>query len=577
MSDISLANGAPHVPNPPEGPALSSGHGTPASTTRVFGILLLITLAGAAVRLAIPGKISLWYDEANTLLFSNYAYDLLKLFNSDYNTDPPLFVLLTRLWHDILVLLPWKPGTYAYDYLLRLLPAVFSILTVPATFWAGRSLFRYAPLQDGSENASGGISIEDKTSLFAAFLVAISPFQVFYAHELRCYSLFGLLGVVSLVFFTNALHDNKHTSWMLLTACLALSFWNHFLAAWFFICIDVYLLLTFPYSKQYYLKWGFWHLVAGLACLPVLYLAWQTTEIINNIIYSWIPAPDIKTPFITFKAFFAGYSPRAWAYWLVFLICSGFCGLGALHLRRHGRPLLLLILWTCLAVAVCAFLWRIRSFSYYEIRLFIGSAISASLLAGLGWAKLPRIARIAAAVVVTALTVPLLADVYAQRIHPVPQHRLGVRHKAENRAATQALARLSSPGEPVFHASHITLSPFRIYLAAHPQKHICLSPEAVDGFIGAYPNQPLWESLDMIPVPVTDLNLNVPSFWLVLSWWEPFEPPQDIINLEHWFQERFTEVDRQSFFAVTLLRFKQQNSVLPPDTVVKDEGSTGIF
>jgi len=564
MSNTSLVHSVPHMPNPPAGSAASSESDTLTSTKHVFGIVLLITLAGAAVRLAIPGKISLWYDEANTLLFSNYAYDLLKLFNSDYNTDPPLFVLLTRLWHDIVVLLPWKPGTYAYDYLLRLLPAAFSILTVPATFGAGRSLFRYAPLQEDSGNAFGGISLENKTSLFAAFLVAISPLQVFYAHELRCYSLFGMLGALSLWLFTKALHDNKHTSWMLLAACLALSFWNHFLAAWFFICIDLYLLLTFPSSKKYYLKWAVWHLVAGVACLPVLYLAWQTSHIINNIIYSWIPAPDIKTPFITFKAFFAGYSPRAWAYWPVFLICSGFCVLGAWRLRRHGRSLLLLTLWTCLAVAVCAFLWRIRSFSYYEIRLFIGSAISASLLAGLGWAKLPRVQRLVTAVVVTALTLPLLADTYAQRIHPIPQHRLGVRHKADNRAAAEALARLGTPGEPVFHASHITLSPFRIYQPDRIQKHVCLRPDQVDGFIAACPNEPQWRNLDMIPVPVEKLDLDVPSFWLVLSWWEPFEPPQDVIDLEHWFQERFTEVDRQNFFAVTLVHFKARGKQSSP-------------
>jgi hypothetical protein len=66
----------------------------------------------------------------------------------------------------------------------------------------------------------------------------------------------------------------------------------------------------------------------------------------------------------------------------------------------------------------------------------------------------------------------------------------------------------------------------------------------------------------MIPVPVEELNLDVPSFWLVLSWWEPFEPPQDVIDLEKWFTERFTEVDRQTFFAVTLVRFTKRVPVL---------------
>lgn len=557
MSDTIPVNNTPLSKNPGTGVSVPAGVGKSA-----LPILLLMTLVGAVIRLLISPRISLWYDEANTLLFGNYAYDLLKLFNSDYNTDPPLFVLLTRLWSDIVDLLPWKTGTYAYDYLLRLLPAAFSILTIPATFWAGRSLFRFAPLQDRSGNAPNGSLLEDRVSLFAAFLVAISPLQVFYAQELRCYSLFALSGAVSLWLFTKALHDNKHTSWMLLSLCLALSFWNHFLAAWFFICIDLYLLLTFPSSKKYYLKWAVWHIVAGIACLPVLYLAWQTTEIINNILYSWIPAPDIKTPFITFKAFFAGYSPRAWAYWPVFLICSAFCILGAWRLRRNGRSLLLLTLWTGLAVIICALLWRLRSFSYYEIRLFIWSAISASLLAGLGWASLPRAARLVTAAALLVLTVPLLADTYAQRIHPVSQHRLGVRHKAENRAAAQVLARLGLPGEPVFHASHITLSPFRIYQPDRFQKHVCLRPDQVDGFIAACPNEPQWRNLDMIPVPVEELNLDVPSFWLVLSWWEPFEPPQDVIDLEKWFTERFTEVDRQTFFAVTLVRFTKRVPVL---------------
>jgi len=151
MSDTLPVNNTPLSKNPGTGVSVPAGVGKSA-----LPILLLMTLVGAVIRLLISPRISLWYDEANTLLFGNYAYDLLKLFNSDYNTDPPLFVLLTRFWSDIVDLLPWKPGTYAYDYLLRLLPAAISILTIPATFWAGRSLFRFAPLQDRSGNASNG-------------------------------------------------------------------------------------------------------------------------------------------------------------------------------------------------------------------------------------------------------------------------------------------------------------------------------------------------------------------------------------------------------------------------------------
>lgn len=521
--------------------------------------LAFITLLAASIRLYISPSIALWYDEACTLLLSDYVSVPLRIFNPDYNIDPPLFLIIAWFWSGFLDLFPVSPGTYVYDYLLRVPTILFSTLAVPVTYFAGKALLVSIPGGSDSRGAAGLGQSEDRALLFASFLVAISPFQLYYAHELRSYSLFGLLGIISLWLFARALHHNRPTSWALLTFVLVLAFWNHFFAAWFVICIDVFLLITWKTSRHLYRTWAFWHVVVGLACIPPLYNAYQTSEIVSQITGQWIPPPDIKSLFITFKTFFAGYSPRSWAYWPIFLVASALCLLSIYGLRRRPRTLLLLLIWTFLPMVLSFLFWRTRTFSYYEIRLFIACGISAAILVGFGWSLLPRIVRVAALLAILTFTFYLSADTYAQRFHPLPEHRLGVRHKAHNRTAANYIEAQGTAQESIFHLSHVTLPAFRIYLPDFTQRHICLGQEQLSGFIGALPNLPLWQHLDMVPVPLANLDLNISSFWVVVSWWEPFNKPGDLTEVENRLRTQFVETDRREFFALTVVHFQKRS------------------
>jgi len=534
----------------------SSNHEPARAWSHIPLLLGLITLLAALLRLCILPRIGLWYDEACTLFLSDYAAHWRQLFNPDYNNDPPLFLIIILIWRRFIELLPVTPGSYLYDYLLRIPPILFSTLTVPAVYFAGRSVLSATSPISAGETQTNAPPRDHPALLFAALLTAISPIQLYYAHELRSYSLFALLGTLCLWCFAKASRDNRTSSWALLTICLVLAFWNHFFAAWFFLCIDVYLVLTWHQNLHLYRTWAFWHVVAGIACLPPLYIAYRTSQIVSAITGQWIPAPGIKSLFITFKAFFAGYSPHAWAYWPVFLSMTLLFCLGVWRLRARRQPLLLLLLWTALAMIVSMTVWSRRDFSYYEIRLFVWAAIPAALLAGAGWQGLPRFLRLLSLVLILAFTLPLLADTYTQRFHPLPQHRLGVRHKADTRGAANYILQHGTPGESVYHASHVTLPSFRAYLPDTPQKHVCLGYEQLEGFIHAYPNLPLWQHLDMVPVPLTELDIEQRSFWLVISWWEPFERPPDLRAIEEWFSQRFNELERKDFFGVTLIHLR---------------------
>lgn len=519
--------------------------------------LLFIIFLGAVLRLVFFDFRGLWYDEGSTLLLSEYVSNFFPLFNTDYNTDPPLFLIIIYVWRRVIAALGLTLTYFWQDQLLRIVPLFFSVLAIPAVYFATHSILTNLERTDSSETTRDSLALAEHASLLAALLIAISPLQLYYSHELRNYSLFTLFAAIILWAFSNAIRYNRPFSWALVALFLTLGFWNHFFAAWFFIVLDIFLILTWRSYKHVLKPWLLWHCIAGLACLPPLYLAYHTALIINNIKIAWTPPPDLKTPFITFKALFTGYGPTVWAYWAIFLLAGFLCCLSLWSLRRQQKTLLLLLLWTALPIVVCTIIWRLRSFSYYEIRLFIGSSISAAILAGIGLASLPKLVQRTILLLLIVFTVPLIGDTYAHRIHPVPTHRLGVRYKPENRAAAEYIASHSPPTDPVFHASHVTLTAFKTYLPNRIQKHVCAAEHYVQGFIDAYPSPRLWQNLGLIPVPADTLEFNTNTFWLVISWWEPFEIHPMVYELESWFHERFIEIDRKEFFALTLIRFQK--------------------
>jgi len=525
-----------------------------AGSSKQVCLLLLICFIAAALRLYGLADEGLWYDEGCSIYLSDYASRCDRLLNMDYCNDPPLFLVLLLGWRRILSSIS---GSLATDFMLRLLPCFFSVITVPAVYGAFRGLLQYRTTPETSPQDS---RFAELSALAAAFLVAVSPFHRYYAQELRCYSLLTFLAVLVLWNFIAALRDNRLWQWITLTLLLSLSLWTHFFSAWLFLVLDLYLLLTFRAHKKRYIPWALCHIAALLLSLPALLLAWRMSQVVAAIAVQWIPPPGLKTLFITFKTFFAGYSPRSLVYWPLFLLSAGLCLFGVRALRHSRQNLLLLLLWAGLPMVSSAVLWRIRDFSYYELRLFIWCAPAAALLAACGWASMRFRTRIVIGSVFLLLTGLLLSDGMAHALHPVPQHRLGVRYKVDNRGAARYLASYAFAGEPVYHSSHVTLPSFRFYLPGHEHTHICLTRDDREGFFSAYPNRPLWTHLNFQPTPWHDLASFPRSFWLVRSWWEPFELPENLFLLEKEIEQQCVREEELAFFGITLIHYQRRGT-----------------
>lgn len=136
--------------------------------TRVWALMILITLIGAFLRLYNLGAASLWDGEIFTLLFAQYDWKIFLSSVSTFSAHPPLWFALSKL-----------AITGGWNETILRLPAAFAgIVSVPALYALSKRFF------DG------------RVALVAAALLACSPLDVIFSQNARNYALFVLLTIL---------------------------------------------------------------------------------------------------------------------------------------------------------------------------------------------------------------------------------------------------------------------------------------------------------------------------------------------------------------------------------------------
>jgi uncharacterized membrane protein len=162
------------------------------------------------------GRESLWFDEAISYLAATLPFAMI-VDNTVQSSHPPLYYLLLK------GTLAWLPDN---DGALRLLGMAWNLLLLPLIFWLAVQLFgirRYA--------------------WWAVILVALSPFHLLYAHELRMYTQFMTLAALLLACFWQAWQTDQWRWWVGFAICSMLAIYTH-LFAWLVLAgIGLYTLL----------------------------------------------------------------------------------------------------------------------------------------------------------------------------------------------------------------------------------------------------------------------------------------------------------------------------------------------
>lgn len=518
-------------------------------TIQVLAVLILL---GAALRFHDLAASSMWYDEGFTLCYAGQIDGTLHSISPDITSDAPLMAVLLHGWEKCLALFPrLQPGTFAYDWMLRLIACLFSIASIPLAYWVGRIVTR-----------------ESAPALITAFFVAISPFQVFYAHEIKPYSLYLMLSLLTLAAALAALENDRRRAWLALPCVMSLTLYSHFFTAWNVATLNLYFLLMIGRYRRHFWKWSAAQVAFVILSLPSLLQAAKINKMFESVRNIYTIRPDLQSGFITFKTFFAGYSPHPVLYYPL-LVLAGVAFLGGLWaLRRRPNALVLAVVLTVVPIAGNVVVWRLRHFPLYEHRLFILASVMVYIVVALAIVQLPsRRLQVGVCFLFAAFMLPALGDYYHQRIHPLMTHRMGVRYKVQSREAAAYVRSHWRPGDIVAHASHFTYFPFQYYLSglSAPQANVCLSAGDLEGFLNAYPNPTLWNTYGAMPVRIDEYTQSAPRVWWIESWWEPFDIPPHLVSMRGWMDGHFPRADIHRFDGVTVYLYDRNPArVMPP-------------
>ena len=187
--------------------------------------------------------------EAKDLLATqrpNYKLGLQDSIKSLMDMEPvhaPIFICILFFWARIV-------GYSVFQ--LRLLPALISLLQLPAVYWLCIEL-----------------SGTQFLAMLAMALLALSPTLVLYAQELRDYSLFALATLVLSACFLRALRRQTVGSWIVYSIVLAVALYSSLLTSLVLAGQLIYVLL------QKGLKWrGFKYFLAASATAVFAFSPW---------------------------------------------------------------------------------------------------------------------------------------------------------------------------------------------------------------------------------------------------------------------------------------------------------------
>lgn len=483
-----------------------------------------IGLLGCSLRLYGLGAQSLWYDEAASLFLGAHATSVADLFDPTYTSEPPLNTIMTSGWVAIVDGLFTLPVTDPrHDFLLRLLPLLFSVAALPLVYLLTLRLFH-----------------DRRSACLACFLLAISPFQVYYAQELRVYSIVVVLALLAIWALVEALETGHALAWTGLVFSLALSMYAHFITVWLIFALNVAFVLLLPVVKRHFWPWVVANLVLLVLIAPMLYRALLMNAEVQAIEYPWYPNPTWKTVFITFKTFLAGYTPRVWAYRILFLLAFGLHLNAARSLRTDRIPLTLLFCIAWVPVAGCAFHWGLSRFSFYEHRLFIVSGVATLMLVAHGAARMGR-SGFALVAVLTCCTAPCLGDLYAGRIHQNPMHRIALWDKVDFRDASQFLLQQAQPGDRLLYASHFCTYPMFHYYDG-PQGRMGWSVDDEQAFIKTMGHEAILRAHRLMPVPREEAVAGASRIWFLSTEGNTFEWQPTTEHLVAWLGENYEPV-----------------------------------
>ena len=189
--------------------------------------VLFIIILGIAIYLRMINIVSeqLWLDEGGTIDYvnSSWAY-MFKTVTEEKN--PILYYTILKLWICLF-------GDSVFS--CRLLSVIFSVLTVPILYLLGKEIK------------------DERLGLIIIFLYAISPFSIWYANEVRMYSLLQLLFTITFYFAVKLLKEPVNTKFYIYFSITAVCMiYTHYIGVIYLVFLSICIFLFNRKAEFFY-------------------------------------------------------------------------------------------------------------------------------------------------------------------------------------------------------------------------------------------------------------------------------------------------------------------------------------
>ncbi len=291
-------------------------------------LLIFLLLAAWAWRLYGLEAQSLWRDEVDSLRFATRDLPQVLAAFTRPGENGPLYYLLLR---------PWLALMGQSEYALRWTSAFAGMLALPLIFAWGRRLF----------NPTIG--------LIALLLLAVNPYHLWYSQEARMYAMLGVVTMLVLWSFANALEQGKWWRWAIWLVLTTISIYIHVLSI-LLVPLQIVWLLLIPRWRQ---RWFSFLLALAFLVLPYLPIVWWQWALLTDTDFNTgHPFVPLQRMLLTlFVAQVEGIAPRlgVWIFApVIFLILASL-----FYTRQWTKDRLLTLSW-----------WLLPPIGVFTISLF---------------------------------------------------------------------------------------------------------------------------------------------------------------------------------------------------------------
>jgi mannosyltransferase len=384
-------------------------------------LLVLIILLGFTLRNYGLGHHSLWYDETVSAYLAGQPVAALVA-HTARDIHPPGYYLLLRGWTML---------AGSDEFALAYLSLLFGLLLIPLTARLAHYLFGWRP------------------ALWAALLVAVSPYNIWYSQEVRMYTLGATAGIIAGGCAFAALHHShrQRRCWAMYVVAAVTGLYALYYFSFLLVALNLFflgsLLLPRPRPDRLWL-WLAANVLVLLAYLPWLPVAWRQAT--NPPVPPWRSLPPL--PGILLEAWSAlslGQSVRPGQVWPLLLLTAALVLLGILYSwRQKGTAITLFLLVYTFGPGLLVLLFSLVIPLYHVRYLFTYAPPFYILLAaGLAWLG-QRFSRQFSAIVAAVLVLGALMSL--DQYYNNPQYQ-----SDDFRAAVAFMDNRWQPGdEPTF-------------------------------------------------------------------------------------------------------------------------------